>query len=50
MRCTLQWVALYQDLPNRQLKVKVADRTAIDTTDAGQAVLRHLSMLTSMGS
>eukprot|EP00730_Choanoeca_flexa_P009797 TRINITY_DN1339_c0_g1_i1.p1 TRINITY_DN1339_c0_g1~~TRINITY_DN1339_c0_g1_i1.p1 ORF type:complete len:531 (+),score=124.34 TRINITY_DN1339_c0_g1_i1:168-1595(+) len=29
-----QWVAMYQDLPNRQLKVKVADRTAIETTDA----------------
>ncbi|XP_048351247.1 phosphoacetylglucosamine mutase [Sphaerodactylus townsendi] len=29
-----QWDALYTDLPNRQLKVKVADRRAIDTTDA----------------
>ncbi|XP_062980988.1 phosphoacetylglucosamine mutase [Elgaria multicarinata webbii] len=29
-----QWDAMYTDLPNRQLKVKVADRRVIDTTDA----------------
>ncbi|NWS70071.1 AGM1 mutase, partial [Crotophaga sulcirostris] len=29
-----QWDALYTDLPNRLLKVQVADRRAIDTTDA----------------
>ncbi|XP_023596155.1 phosphoacetylglucosamine mutase isoform X6 [Trichechus manatus latirostris] len=29
-----QWDALYTDLPNRQLKVKVADRQVINTTDA----------------
>ncbi|XP_040921141.1 phosphoacetylglucosamine mutase isoform X1 [Toxotes jaculatrix] len=29
-----QWDAIYSDLPNRQLKVKVADRRVIDTTDA----------------
>ncbi|XP_008056292.1 phosphoacetylglucosamine mutase [Carlito syrichta] len=29
-----QWDALYTDLPNRQLKVKVADRKVISTTDA----------------
>uniref|UniRef100_A0A8D0DVU8 Phosphoacetylglucosamine mutase n=1 Tax=Salvator merianae TaxID=96440 RepID=A0A8D0DVU8_SALMN len=29
-----EWDALYVDLPNRQLKVKVADRRVIDTTDA----------------
>uniref|UniRef100_A0A3Q3WX65 Phosphoacetylglucosamine mutase n=1 Tax=Mola mola TaxID=94237 RepID=A0A3Q3WX65_MOLML len=29
-----QWDAIYTDLPNRQLKVKVLDRRAIDTTDA----------------
>lgn len=28
------WDAMYTDLPNRQLKVKVADRRVIDTTDA----------------
>ncbi|TNM95045.1 hypothetical protein fugu_017804 [Takifugu bimaculatus] len=29
-----QWHAIYTDLPNRQIKVKVADRRVIDTTDA----------------
>ncbi|XP_069091711.1 phosphoacetylglucosamine mutase isoform X1 [Pleurodeles waltl] len=29
-----QWDAIYTDLPNRQLKVKVADRRVIETTDA----------------
>lgn len=29
-----QWDALYTDLPNRQVKVKVADRQAISTTNA----------------
>ncbi|XP_042527071.1 phosphoacetylglucosamine mutase [Dipodomys spectabilis] len=29
-----QWDALYSDLPNRQVKVKVADRRLISTTDA----------------
>ncbi|XP_078236666.1 phosphoacetylglucosamine mutase isoform X1 [Pogona vitticeps] len=29
-----QWDAMYTDLPNRQLKVKVADRRVINTTDA----------------
>uniref|UniRef100_A0A8V8TNH4 Phosphoacetylglucosamine mutase n=1 Tax=Homo sapiens TaxID=9606 RepID=A0A8V8TNH4_HUMAN len=29
-----QWDALYTDLPNRQLKVQVADRRVISTTDA----------------
>ncbi|XP_074471736.1 phosphoacetylglucosamine mutase isoform X1 [Sebastes fasciatus] len=29
-----QWDAIYSDLPSRQLKVKVADRRVIDTTDA----------------
>ncbi|KAG7320171.1 hypothetical protein KOW79_016024 [Hemibagrus wyckioides] len=28
------WDTIYTDLPNRQLKVKVADRRVIDTTDA----------------
>ncbi|KAG8444833.1 hypothetical protein GDO86_009839 [Hymenochirus boettgeri] len=28
-----QWDEIYTDLPNRQLKVKVADRKVIDTTD-----------------
>ncbi|KAM9355189.1 phosphoacetylglucosamine mutase isoform 1-T2 [Pholidichthys leucotaenia] len=29
-----QWDAIYKDLPNRQLKVKVLDRTVIKTKDA----------------
>ncbi|KAM3602251.1 uncharacterized protein V6R79_000686 [Siganus canaliculatus] len=29
-----QWDAIYTDLPNRQLKVKVSDRRVVDTTDA----------------
>nr|XP_057913732.1 phosphoacetylglucosamine mutase isoform X1 [Doryrhamphus excisus] len=29
-----QWDAIYTDLPNRQLKVKVSDRRVIDTADA----------------
>lgn len=29
-----QWDAIYTDLPNRLLKVKIADRRVIDTTDA----------------
>uniref|UniRef100_A0A8C6XDS6 Phosphoacetylglucosamine mutase n=1 Tax=Naja naja TaxID=35670 RepID=A0A8C6XDS6_NAJNA len=34
-----QWDALYTDLPNRQLKVKVADRRVISTTDAERRAL-----------
>uniref|UniRef100_A0A3B3ZL75 Phosphoacetylglucosamine mutase n=2 Tax=Periophthalmus magnuspinnatus TaxID=409849 RepID=A0A3B3ZL75_9GOBI len=34
-----QWDAIYTDLPNRQLKVKVADRRVIDTTDAERRAL-----------
>lgn len=29
-----QWNAMYTDLPSRQLKVKVADRSVIQTTEA----------------
>lgn len=35
-----QWDAIYTDLPNRQLKVKVADRTVIDTTDAERRAVK----------
>ncbi|XP_041369349.1 phosphoacetylglucosamine mutase-like [Gigantopelta aegis] len=34
-----EWNALYTDLPNRQLKVKVNDRTVITTTDAERKVV-----------
>ncbi|XP_030637554.1 phosphoacetylglucosamine mutase [Chanos chanos] len=33
------WDAMYTDLPNRQLKVKVADRRVISTTDAERRVV-----------
>lgn len=33
------WVKAYQDLPNRQLKVRVADRNVITTTDAERKVV-----------
>uniref|UniRef100_A0A4W4HIR6 phosphoacetylglucosamine mutase n=1 Tax=Electrophorus electricus TaxID=8005 RepID=A0A4W4HIR6_ELEEL len=33
------WDTLYTDLPNRQLRVKVADRQVIDTTDAERHVV-----------
>uniref|UniRef100_A0A8C9BK38 Phosphoacetylglucosamine mutase n=1 Tax=Phocoena sinus TaxID=42100 RepID=A0A8C9BK38_PHOSS len=35
-----QWDALYTDLPNRQLKVKVADRQVISTTDAERQAVK----------
>ncbi|XP_042482270.1 phosphoacetylglucosamine mutase [Macadamia integrifolia] len=35
-----KWSELYQDLPSRQLKVKVADRTAVITTNAETVVVR----------
>ncbi|XP_077592998.1 phosphoacetylglucosamine mutase [Stigmatopora nigra] len=34
-----QWDAIYADLPNRQLKVKVSDRQAVQTTDAERRAL-----------
>lgn len=34
-----QWDAIYSDLPNRLLKVKIADRRVIDTTDAERRVV-----------
>lgn len=38
------WDASYTDLPNRQLKVKVADRTAIQTTDAERQCTRPVGL------
>ncbi|XP_043715608.1 phosphoacetylglucosamine mutase isoform X1 [Telopea speciosissima] len=35
-----KWSELYQDLPSRQIKVKVADRTAVITTNAETVVVR----------
>ncbi|KPP71183.1 Phosphoacetylglucosamine mutase-like [Scleropages formosus] len=34
-----QWDAIYSDLPNRQRKIKVADRRVITTTDAERRVV-----------
>lgn len=34
-----QWDAIYRDLPNRQLTVKVKDRKVIETTDAERRVV-----------
>ncbi|KAM4042801.1 phosphoacetylglucosamine mutase [Anomaloglossus baeobatrachus] len=35
-----KWNEIYTDLPNRQLKVKVADRKVIDTTDAERRTVK----------
>ncbi|KAJ4959399.1 hypothetical protein NE237_026510 [Protea cynaroides] len=35
-----KWSEIYQDLPSRQLKVKVADRTAVITTNAETVVVK----------
>ncbi|KAH8255884.1 hypothetical protein KR026_000885 [Drosophila bipectinata] len=34
------WIATYNDLPNRQLKVKVQDRNVIETTDAERVCVK----------
>ncbi|KAJ3689515.1 hypothetical protein LUZ61_018679 [Rhynchospora tenuis] len=39
-----KWCDLYQDLPSRQLKVKVADRTAILTADAETRVVKPAAL------
>lgn len=44
------WNTLYQDLPSRQLKVKVADRTSIVTTDAETRVVRPLGLQEAIDS
>lgn len=44
------WNTLYQDFPSRQLKVKVADRTSIVTTDAETRVVRPLGLQQAIDS
>lgn len=44
------WNALYQDLPSRQLKVKVADRMSVVTTDAETRVARPLGLQEAIDS
>ncbi|KAL5791474.1 hypothetical protein ACOSP7_000068 [Xanthoceras sorbifolium] len=39
-----RWSELYQDLPSRQLKVKVVDRTAVVTANAETVVVRPPSL------
>ncbi|NXP28483.1 AGM1 mutase, partial [Scytalopus superciliaris] len=39
-----QWDAIYTDLPNRLLKVQVADRRVIDTTDAERRAVTPLGL------
>lgn len=39
-----RWASLYSDLPSRQLKVRVADRSVIKTTDAERKVAQPLGM------
>ncbi|KAM6355333.1 phosphoacetylglucosamine mutase isoform 1-T1 [Podargus strigoides] len=39
-----QWDAVYTDLPNRLLKVQVADRRVIDTTDAERRAVTPLGL------
>ncbi|NXP52263.1 AGM1 mutase, partial [Heliornis fulica] len=39
-----QWDAVYADLPNRLLKVQVADRRVIDTTDAERRAVAPLGL------
>nr|ABS32231.1 phosphoglucosamine mutase [Carica papaya] len=39
-----KWAGLYEDLPSRQLKVKVVDRTAVVTENAQTVVVRPLGI------
>uniref|UniRef100_A0A5K3F368 phosphoacetylglucosamine mutase n=2 Tax=Mesocestoides corti TaxID=53468 RepID=A0A5K3F368_MESCO len=40
IRSLADWFAVYTDLPSRQLKVVIADRAVIETTDADRKVLK----------
>merc|ERR1740129_889161 len=35
-----EWLTMYSDLPNRQIKVVVADRAAFDTTNAERTCVK----------
>ncbi|KDP46957.1 hypothetical protein JCGZ_07974 [Jatropha curcas] len=39
-----KWAELYQDLPSRQIKVRVVDRTAVVTTNAETVVVKPLGI------
>ncbi|KAM9339098.1 phosphoacetylglucosamine mutase [Symphorus nematophorus] len=45
-----QWDAIYSDLPNRQLKVKVSDRQVIDTTDAERRAVSPVGLQEAIDS
>lgn len=45
-----QWDAIYSDLPNRQLKVKVSDRRVIDTTDAERRAVSPVGLQEAIDS
>ncbi|KAL5966023.1 Phosphoacetylglucosamine mutase [Taenia solium] len=45
-----QWFDLYHDLPSRQLKVKIADRTVIQTTDADRKATHPLGLQDAIDS
>ena len=42
------WNKLYTDLPSRQLKVKIKDRTLIETTDAERRVSKPAELQTQL--
>ncbi|KAF9595772.1 hypothetical protein IFM89_003514 [Coptis chinensis] len=45
-----RWATLYQDLPSRQLKVKVADRTAVTTANAETVVVKPSGLQEAINS
>jgi phosphoacetylglucosamine mutase len=45
-----RWQRLYTDLPSRQLKVKIKDRTCIETTDAERRVIRPVELQSRIDS
>ncbi|OVA02487.1 Alpha-D-phosphohexomutase [Macleaya cordata] len=45
-----RWSELYQDLPSRQLKVKVVDRTAVITTNAETEVVKPSGLQEAINS
>ncbi|XP_051145585.1 phosphoacetylglucosamine mutase [Andrographis paniculata] len=45
-----KWIELYHDLPSKQLKVKVADRTAISTANAETVVVNPVGLQEAIDS
>jgi len=44
------WSQAYQDLPNRQIKVRVADRNVIETTDAERVCVKPVGLQDAINS